>query len=243
MACLHAVGRGVRTLVAVTVLAGSALYIVGGTVTGSAHAEITKPTPIDILFERKHLTNVVAGTELVYRFDRTVTQPELLGQPFSDDIKVEIKKVEPNGTRAVVVKVFTGERARDPQPIDELTGNPVLVVFLDRAVASYMAVAGGKVAYLKDKFRTALRERATVTPVKVKLADKVTDAYKISVQPYAGDLNAQKMRGYENSSFSFVVSEAVPGQFVELVSIYENNAKDAPRLEERMLMVGAEVLP
>ena len=112
MACLHAVGRGVRTLVAVTVLAGSALYIVGGTVTGSAHAEITKPTPIDILFERKHLTNVVAGTELVYRFDRTVTQPELLGQPFSDDIKVEIKKVEPNGTRAVVVKVFTGERAR-----------------------------------------------------------------------------------------------------------------------------------
>jgi hypothetical protein len=223
-----------KSLVAVAVFAAS---------TTGAGAEIAKPSPVDVLFDRKHLTNVNAGTDLVYRFDRTVSQADLLGQPFSDDIKVEIKKVEPNGTRTVVVKVFTGERARDPQPIDELTGNPVLVVYLDRAVSSYMAIAGGKVAYLKDKFRTALRERATVAPVKVKLAGKVVDGLKISVQPYSGDLNAQKMRGYENSRFSFVVSESAPGQFIELLATYENNAKDAPKLEERMLMVGAEVLP
>ena len=238
MANANLIGQGIRALCAITVLA-----VVGLVATRSAQAEIAKPSPVDILFERKHLLNVSAGTDLVYRFDRIVSQTELLGQPFSDDIKVEVKKVEPNGTRTVVVKVFSGERARDPQPIDELTGNPLLVVFLDRAVSSYMAVAGGKVAYLKDKFRTALRERATVAPIKVKLAGNVVDAYKISVQPYAGDLNAQKMHGYENSTFSFVVSEAAPGQLVELDATYENNAKDAPKLEERILMVGAEVLP
>ncbi len=205
-------------------------------------AEVAKPSSVDVLFERKHLSNVDAGVDLNYRFERTVSQPELLGQPFSDNIKVEVKKVAPTGTRDVVVKVFSGERARDPQPIDELTGNPILVVFLDRAIASYMAVAGGKVAYLKDKFRTSLRERATVEPAKVKLGDRTVDAYRISVAPYVGDLNAQKMRGYETSRFSFVVSEAVPGQFVELDAVYENTAKDAPRLEERTIMVGAEVL-
>lgn len=207
-----------------------------------AGAEVAKPSSVDILFERKHLTNVGAGTDLVYKFERTVSATDLLGQPFADDIKVEVKKVASDGTRGVVVKVFSGERARDPQPIDELTGNPVLVVFLDRAIASYMSVAGGKVAYLKDKFRSALRERSTVEEVKVKLGEKTVDAFKVSVAPYSGDLNAAKMRGYENSKFSFVVSDAVPGQFVELLATYENTAKDAPRLEERTLMVGAEVL-
>lgn len=210
--------------------------------TMSASAEIAKPTPVDILFERKHLTNVEAGTDLLYRFQRTVTQPELMGQPFADDIKIEIKKVATSGTRDVVVRVFSGERARDAQPIEDLTGNPILVVFLDRAIASYMSIAGGKVAYLKDKFRTALRERATVTPVQVKFGDKTVEAYQVSITPYSGDLNASKMRGYENSKFSFVVSEAVPGQFVELVATYENTAKDAPRLEERTAMVGTEVV-
>jgi hypothetical protein len=228
--------RAIRAIFVATVIA------VGGAGADAEVAAATKPSSVDILFERKHLTNVSAGTDLVYKFDRTVSSPELLGQPFADEIKVEVKKVATDGTRSVVVKVFSGERARDPHAIDELTGNPVLVVFLDRAVASYMSVAGGKIAYLKDKFRTAMRERATVDPVKVKLGDKTVDAYRVSVAPYSGDLNASKMRGYENSKFSFVVSDAVPGQFVELLATYENAAKDAPRLEERTLMVGAEVL-
>jgi hypothetical protein len=207
-----------------------------------AGAEIAKPSPVDILFERKHLSNVEAGKDLVYKFERTVSQAELLGQPFTDDIKIEVKKATADGKRDVVVKVFSGDRARDPHPIDELTGNPILVVFLDRAVASYMSVAGGKIAYLKDKFRSAIRERATVEAVKVKVGDATVDGQRVTVQPYAGDLNAAKMRGFENSKFSFVLSDAVPGQFVEMDALYENTAKDAPRLEERTSLVGAEVV-
>ena len=206
-------------------------------------AELAKPSSVDILFERKHLANVDAGADLDYRFQRTVSHPEILGQPFSDDIHVQVKKVGTDGTRDVVIKVFSGERAREPQPIEGLTGNPILVVFLDRAVSSFLAVAGGKVPYLKDRFRTALRERATVEPVKVLLGDKTVEAHRVTVIPYAGDLNASKMRGFENSRFSFVVSEAVPGQFVELLATYENTEKVAPRLEERTLMIGAQVIP
>ena len=209
----------------------------------SARAEIAKPSPVDLLFEHKHLANTEVGADLAYRFQRTVSHPELLGQPFSDDIHVQVKKTGADGLRDVVVKVFSGERARDPQVIDSLTGNPILVVFLDRAVASFMSVAGGKVPYLKDRFRTALRDRATLEPAKVLLGDKTVEAHKITVTPFAGDLNASKMLGFENSKFSFVVSDAAPGQFVELVATYENTEKIAPRLEERTLMVGAQVVP
>ena len=221
------------------ILAAAAL---GSGVLG-ASAENAKPSSVDMLFERKHLANLDAGADLAYKFQRTVSSAEILGQPFSDEIHVQIKKAGGDGARDVLVRVFTGDRAREPQPIDGLTGNPVLVVFLDRAVSSYMSVAGGKIPYLKDKFRTALRERSTVEPVKVTLGGKTVDAYRVSVSPYASDLNASKMRGFENSKFSFVVSEAVPGHFVELVAVYENTDKAAPRLEERTLMIGAEVAP
>ena len=63
----------------------------------SASAEIAKPNSIDLLFEKKHLTNVEPGTELVYRFQRTVSKPEILGEAFSDDIKVDVRKAAANG--------------------------------------------------------------------------------------------------------------------------------------------------
>jgi len=223
-----------------TVLVSAALLSVTAC---AAAGETGKQSAADILFERKHLSNVEAGADLGYRFQRMVSQPELLGQPFSDDIHVQIKKSTSDGLRDVVIKVFSGDRAREPQPIEGVSGNPILVVFLDRSVASYMAVAGGNVAYLKDKFRSALRDRATVEPVKVMLGEKTVDAQKVTVTPYAGDINAAKMRGFENSKFSIVLSDSAPGQFVEMQAMYESTDKAAPRLEEKTLMVGAQVIP
>lgn len=195
-----------------------------------------------MLFENKHLGNLDAGQKLTYRFSRDPSKPDVLGKGFSDEITVDIKKVATDGTREVDVRVYTGERARDPQVIDGLTGNPILVVFLDRSVSSYMAVAGGKVPYLKERFRSAFRDRPTLEPVKVKLGDKTVDATRITIAPYAGDPNASKMLGFENSKFSIVVSEAVPGHFVELVANIDNTNSDAPRLVERIVMAGTELM-
>lgn len=235
--------RVVRSQVAGAV--GLALAAVGAALAAApaACAETATPNAVDILFERKHLSNVAAGADLDYRFQRSVSSPELLGQPFNDDIHVEIKKVGTDGARDVLIKVFSGDRAREPQPLEGITGNPILVIFLDRSVASYMSVAGGNVGYLKEKFRAALRDRATVEPAKVLLGEKTVEAQRVTIIPYAADVNAAKMRGFQKSKFSIVLSEAVPGQFVEMQATYESTDKAAPRLEEKTQMVGAQVIP
>lgn len=194
------------------------------------------PTAVDVLFERKHLDNLQAGQEVVYRFQRTVSDEKILGSPFSDDMKLDIKKVAADGTREVIFKVFSGERARDPQEIPDLTGNPILVVFLDRAVNNFAAIASGNRNYLKGKFRDALREKAKIEAVEVEVMGKKVAAYKVTVVPFENDPNALKMLGYEGATFSFVVSDKVPGHFVELVSHYESGIKDAPSLDERITL-------
>lgn len=216
----------------------SAVLLTTATVPLSANPA---PTAIDLLFERKHLGNLDPGQKLTYRFSRDPSQPDVHGKGFSDDITVDIKKIATDGTREVDVRIYTGERARDPQIIDGLTGNPILVVFLDRAVSSYMALAGGKIPYLKERFRSALRDRAVMESVKVKHGDKLVDATRVTVSPFAGDPNASKMLGFENTKFSIVVSDAIPGHFVEFVSNYENTNKSAGQLVEKIVMTGAEV--
>ncbi len=215
--------------------------VVAAAVTASlvsaAVADPVKRTAVDLLFESKHLELLGKGTEAMYRLDRTVSDAKLVGEPFSDDIRVGVKDVDPSGKREVVVRLFTGERARDPHTETDLTGNPLLVVFLDRSVSNFAIVGGGNRNYLKQQFREALRDKADVQPAKVEYGGKTVDGYRITVTPFATDKNAQRMLGYEGSKFTFVVSDAVPGYFVDLHAGFESSVKDAPKFEERIKLV------
>ena len=204
----------------------------------AALAGPANPTAVDVLFETKHLANCGQGQDLAYRFQRAVSRPELLGQPFSDDIHLAVKAVNADGSRNLIMSVFTGERARDPLPVPDMNGNPLLVLFLDRAVNNYHSLAGGAQPYIKQQIRAALRDKAKVEPVKLDYQGKTVDALRVSVVPFIGDPNAAKMSGYEGSEFTFVVSNDVPGQFATMVSKYESGLKDSPRLEESITLAG-----
>ncbi len=200
----------------------------------SANASDDVPKPSKVLFDTPHLTNVAAGTKLVYRLEQKVSNEKLLGLPINDTITVAIEKVADDGKRNVNVQVFTGDRARPPQSIAGLTGNPLLVVFLDRAIRNYSMIAGGKTAYLKNRFKTELAKHAKVEPTKITYKGKEVDGYRVSVVPFERDPNRHKMRGYHGSTYSFLVSSAVPGYFVGMDAILESPKDLAPRLEEHI---------
>jgi hypothetical protein len=45
-----------------------------------------QPSATNMIFDHKHLSNVEQGKQIAYRFNRTVSDAKILGQPFSDDI-------------------------------------------------------------------------------------------------------------------------------------------------------------
>lgn len=211
----------------------------GDAKTGDAKKNV--PTATDILFERSHLAAVDKGSRLAYRFQRTVSDPKILGKPFSDDITVDILAVDDKtGTRDLKIGVFSGDRGRDPQNITGMTGNPVLVVYLDRAVNQYSILAGGARSYLKNQFRNGMRDFAKIEEVEVDYKSEKVAGYRVSVIPYNEDPNKLKMQGYEGSRFEITLSDKVPGHFVEFAAIYESGVKTAPRLEERITLTGVE---
>ncbi len=222
-----------------TFLCGAALAVVA--LAGqqfAARAATSTPSATAVLFDTPHLANVPKGTTLAYQFERQVSEPKLLGEPFKDDISVDVVNESDAGTKTVVVKVFTGERGRDPQNIEGMTGNPLLVVFLDRAVNNLAILSGGSRPYLKQKLKMSFVNGAKIEPVEIAFKGASIKGNRIEVQPYLGDPNALKMMGYDGATFEIIVSDQIPGHFAEFASHYASPTKDSPKLDETIKLEG-----
>jgi hypothetical protein len=192
-----------------------------------------------MIFEHKHLSNVEQGKTIDYKFKRTVSNPELLGQPFSDDITLKIVAEKPTGKKDVDLQIYTGERARDLQQMPDLTINPVFLVYFNQAVNSFSQLAGGQQPYLTRVFSLGFKDKAKVEPIKVDYKGKKIDAYRISMAPYLGDQNESKMQGWEGAEYVLVVSDQVPGEIIDLIAKYKNKYPGDLQLVERITLDGA----
>ena len=197
-----------------------------------------QPKAVDIIFEHKHLSNVDQGKQIEYRFNRTVSNPDLLGQPFSDDITIKVVAVKPTGRKDVNLQIYTGDRARDLQQLPNLTVNPVFQVYFAQAVSTFSMLSGAKIPYLTRIFSLGFRDKAKIEPIKVDYMGKKIDAYRITMAPYLGDVNESKMQGWEDAEYSLVVSEQVPGEIIDLIAKYKNKYPGDLRLVERITLDG-----
>ena len=199
--------------------------------------------PADILFMRPHLSRLPAGAELIYRLERSASDTTRLGERFEDDIKLVVRSVAASGGRDIDLRIFTGDRAREVNAITDLTGNPVLVIFLDRAVSNMVRLTGGKAPYFKNRLRAALRDKATSETIKTVFEGKALDATRIVLRPFEDDANAERMLGYQGSQFEFLVAEDAPGMLLDMKSRFVSTLADAPKLEERIFLKSSSAPP
>lgn len=206
----------------------------------SAGAADSVPKLTDLLFNRPHIAEIAAGTILTYKFERKPSNEKMLGEGFTDNITVKIESDGKPGKKNVRVQIYSGDRAREPQLINNMDANPMLVVFLDTAVAHYRMVAGGDGAYLKGMFSRYLAKHGTITPAKITYKGQEVDGYQIKAVPYAEDAARAKMNGYENSEFTLALSEKIPGYFAQMISTYKSTDSAAPSLIETTTLDGVE---
>lgn len=203
-----------------------------------AGAAAETPKPTDILFERPHLASVAPGTELVYKFVRKPSDEKMLGLGFTDNIIVKVESDGTPGKKNVLVQIYSGDRAREPERITDMDGNPMLVVYLDGAVAHFKQLAGGDAAYLKGKFKKFLDNGATIQPVKITYKGQDVDGFRVTAAPFASDPSRAKMNGFEGATFTISLSDKIPGYFAQMVSEYTNSDTKSPTLEETTTLEG-----
>lgn len=200
-----------------------------------ALADDTPPlSPAQIaLFETPHLKNISHPETLTYRLERTGPDP------LTDSVLVHVQKIHPDGTKYVSFDFMTGPHRQFFPAVDNFSGNPLLMLFLEHDVREMKDQTGVAAAYFRDHIRAAFIDRAAMTAESIPLAGKTVAARVITLKPFVDDPRLANLPSFRDKTYRFVLSEDVPGQIATLAAEMPADAgSGAPAWSETITLEG-----
>lgn len=177
------------------------------------------PSASDVLFDQPQLKNTAPGSTLTYDYlRRSGIAKGPYGPPLNDEIKLTIEPGNADENRTVRVQMFSGGNRVPAGPFTDFPGNPVLALFLENHLKGLAGLLEANPRYLKNAIRKGLRDKATIVPTQIEFQGKTVDAWRIETKPFVGDPQAERMRGFDTLTYTFVTSPAVPGEIVSIAA-------------------------
>lgn len=192
------------------------------------------PSAADLLFDQPQMKNTAPGSTITYDYMRRSgisTGP--FGAPLEDTVTLKMEPGKSPDARDISVTMFSGLNRVPAGPFEDMSGNPVVSLFLENHLRVLSKVLEANPRYLKLAIRKGLREKATVTPTKVTLGDREVDGWRVVTKPFAGDSMAQRMRGLDDMTYTFVTAPSVPGEIVSIEA--SSKSQDGGELLEEKL--------
>lgn len=186
---------------------------------GAVRAQPVSPAEV-LLFETDHLARIKAPATLVYEF-RKVSNVE---PAFTDNVQLELSRDK--GQLHAELHFLSGEHKRDLPGIDDVHGNPVLLGFLERDIAEMKRLTGGSVGYFRKRIRMALANGAQVTPERISYQGKTVEARAVRIRPYLDDPLHARFENYVRKTYTFVISDQVPGGVYRLSTSLANTGAE-----------------
>ena len=180
-------------------------------------AQSAAPNAGDLLFEQPQMKNTTPGSTLTYDYLRRsgiVKGP--YGPPLNDAIKLTVEPGKSAESRDIRVQMFSGGYRVPAGPFIDMAGNPVLSLFLENHLKGLAGLLEANPRYIKNAIRKGLREKATVTPVQLDFKGRKVEGWRVVMKPFEGDPLTERMRGFEATTYTFVVAPEVPGEIVSL---------------------------
>jgi hypothetical protein len=199
----------------------------------SASAEGSAPISAaeQMLFVDPHLRSIKPPQTLVYRLQ----EPGVQGSARLD------LSARADGKCCRAQARFDPADGSPPLPnVDDAQSNPVLLFFLEREVRGLQQRTKGQSAHFRRRIRVALADSATVAATTVRWRGADVPATMVSVAPFANDPYRARFEAEALTTYTFVLSAAVPGTVVQMRAISAPN-KPASAVERTLTIDGAEV--
>lgn len=215
-----------------------------GTVSAApaATSEDAAPSAQSLLFDAHYLTPLNAPSRLIYDYTAKTADPELFGKSFDDEVAMRLlPSAQGSGEKDVTLDMFTGDRQHTVGPLTRVTGNPIIMMFLERDVSEMNMHIGGQPVYFRNVIRMAFREKAKLEPATIAWDGKQVSATRITIQPFLGDPNGERMQLFKSKTYEFLVSEAVPGGIYQMhatIADERPNATATPAIDIKMTLKG-----
>ena len=195
------------------------------------------------VFMADHLKNVTARTTLNYQF----TKSGALEKGFEDRVSLSIKPASTGPGKNCHIEFLTGERQyrQLPDVIENATGNPVILAFLERDLSEMKRLTKGQPNYYRKRIRMVLAQKAESKPVTIRFSGKDLPGSEIVLTPYEDDPARPRYEKFSNKSYTITLSDEIPGGVYKLRSVIQERAnKDAtkgkPMIEETLTFAGSK---
>lgn len=185
----------------------------------------------NLLFEAGYLTHVKPPMRLQYAFlQRNATGPAQHGH-----VTLHVLDNGKSASRHVMVDFLSGKQKKDFPDVDQATGNPVVMYFLENDVQEMHDLTGGSKLYFQKRIRMALAYHARVTPVKLTYNGHVISGQQIRIDPYRDDPMKARYVKYAGKYYLFTLSPAVPGGVYQMRSFIPSGATGQRPLKEDVM--------
>ena len=193
------------------------------------------------LWLRNHLSNIKSPTRLYYEFKKTGSYEE----GFTDSVYLDIVHVNADGTKDADMQYLSGGRQEPygPGNVTHITGNPVLMMYLDGDVRDMNRLTHGNWRYFQRRIKLAFANSAKVEPTELKYNGKMVKGEKITIEPYIHDPRAQQLAQFALKRYVFILSDKVPGTIYQIKSIVPAKAGNAkqPLMEKTLTLERVQI--
>jgi hypothetical protein len=166
------------------------------------------------LFVDDHLRGLRGPATLEYTYAKRGS----LEAGVDDTARVIVGPASAGAGPSVRVEYLTETRKLELADIDAAHANPVILFFLERDVREMHRLTGGSVSYYRKRIRMALAEGGQVEAVTRNLGSRRIAAVEIHVAPYRDDPARSRYEKFADKTYTFTLSDDVPGTVVELRS-------------------------
>lgn len=209
----------------------------------SATAQDDRPSAQSLLFDANYLLPLKAPSRIIYRYEQAAADPQIYGANFQDQVALRLNPAPAGaGEKDVTIEMFTGDRQRLVGPLTQVAGNPIIMAFLERDLMQMSRQAGGSAVFYRNVIRLAFREKALLEPATFSWQGRDFTGTKVTIQPFANEPNAVSLQAFSAKTYSFTVSDAVPGGLYELRATLpgsEPSAKE-PAIDVRLTLKGLD---
>lgn len=169
----------------------------------------------DMLFRNGTLDQIDRDAELVYRREVSSALNPDMGTRDTGDIALSFRE----GDVAVALLEFRQDgKHRSLGRFPASVGNPMIMYFYETVVRDMAEAAGGSPFYIRNRVKEALIEPSDIQDGEAVVAGKTVTTRTIRMQPFAGDPNQDRMRGFGDLELRVTVSEEVPGWYTSFVA-------------------------
>lgn len=215
--------------------------LLAGVAGSGSPTQANEKSATDLIFSEPYLKKLEHPSTISYSYTHGTKTPSEYGAGFKEAVTVHVRQPTlEGGFNSVSIALRSDQRDYDLGPFENTSGNPVIMMFLERDLNQMRSRVGGAPVYFRNTIRRAFREGAEIADTTVEINGEQVAAKRITIRPFKGDRQAMRFGKFQGKVFETTVTDAVPGGIFTMKSFIPDTENEGEALVTNSLQYEPE---